>query len=363
MRLLAKALLLHASVAFSSPVLEERALSPGACSKVEAIVALLKLNRATPFCSSYLSIPAATTTVLKPVGTVTVTTGTTTVTSTSNPTVTATAFVTIPQTQVITTNDVITSTTVSTSTATVVATLTSSIYVQGAPAPARRDLAHERDGQEHAAPAPRAASTAPSWLKPFASAAISSGCLCLSIPTKTNTVTQGAPTTVQTKATAILFVVNTVTLTQTNTVAQYNTVTVTAQPVTTTITSVSITTTTTTQSTYTATATADPCQPPGLSFASGNTGGGRYGGRVNVNSGQQCCNACFYGSAKDCIGFEYDGSYYCTLTLSNVGEVNPALANAQCPMGQRENTRVGYRSNDFARYNIGPCLGILRIIA
>jgi hypothetical protein len=93
MRLPAKALLLHASVVLSSPVLEDRTLSPSACSKVEAIVALLKFTGATPFCSSYLGIPAATTTVVKPLGTTTLTTGTTTVTAYSNPTITLTAYV------------------------------------------------------------------------------------------------------------------------------------------------------------------------------------------------------------------------------------------------------------------------------
>jgi hypothetical protein len=93
MRLLAKVLLLHASVALSSHIFEERALSPSACSKVELIVAVLKINGATPFCSSYLGIPAGTTTVVKPLGTTTLTTGTTTVTAYSNPIVTVTAYV------------------------------------------------------------------------------------------------------------------------------------------------------------------------------------------------------------------------------------------------------------------------------
>jgi hypothetical protein len=89
----AKILLLPASVALSSPILEERALPSSACSQVAAIVALLKLNGAVPFCSSYLGIPAATTTVVKTLGTTTLNTGTTTVTAYSNPTVTITAYV------------------------------------------------------------------------------------------------------------------------------------------------------------------------------------------------------------------------------------------------------------------------------
>lgn len=87
MRVLARIWLLRASIALASPVFEERALSTSACSKVEALVALLKINGATPFCSSYLSIPAATITVVKILGTTTLATGTTTVTAYSNPTV------------------------------------------------------------------------------------------------------------------------------------------------------------------------------------------------------------------------------------------------------------------------------------
>jgi hypothetical protein len=112
---------------------------------------------------------------------------------------------------------------------TIITTVTSSIYVQGAAAPARRDLALERDSQEHAAPVPRAAPTIPSQLKYFASAAISSACSCLPISTKTNTATQGVPATVKAKATAKTLVVSTVTVAQTNAVTQFTTVRVIAE--------------------------------------------------------------------------------------------------------------------------------------
>lgn len=86
-------LLLYASSALPSPVLEERALSPAACSKVVVIVNLLKANRATAFCSFFLGIPAAATTVVVPGVATTVTTGTNIVTVSLVPTVTVTTYV------------------------------------------------------------------------------------------------------------------------------------------------------------------------------------------------------------------------------------------------------------------------------
>jgi hypothetical protein len=87
------------------------------------------------------------------------------------------------------------------STSIIVSTVTSFIYVQGAPA----------------------------QLKSFAAAAISSGCLCLSIPTKTNTATQGVPATVKAQATATMLAESTVTVAQTDYITQYTTVRVIAE--------------------------------------------------------------------------------------------------------------------------------------
>jgi hypothetical protein len=115
------------------------------------------------------------------------------------------------------------------STSIIVSTVTSFIYVQGAPAPARRELALERDSEERPAPVPLAAPTIPSQLKSFAAAAISSGCLCLSIPTKTNTATQGVPATVKAQATATMLAESTVTVAQTDYITQYTTVRVIAE--------------------------------------------------------------------------------------------------------------------------------------
>lgn len=94
MRFLFSLFLLHAIGALSSSdELRERALSPQACSEVDFIVDILKLHQATPFCSSFLHIPTATTSVVLPGTTKTITTGTDYRTVYSVPTVTVTTFV------------------------------------------------------------------------------------------------------------------------------------------------------------------------------------------------------------------------------------------------------------------------------
>ncbi|MCJ1366219.1 hypothetical protein MMC16_005345 [Acarospora aff. strigata] len=70
-----------APAVLSSPILEqdlnERSLSASACSKVVTIVEVLKLYKATPFCSSYLRISTSTSTATTTKSTVsTITTGT-----------------------------------------------------------------------------------------------------------------------------------------------------------------------------------------------------------------------------------------------------------------------------------------------
>jgi hypothetical protein len=70
-----------AAIVVASP-LAERTLSPSACHEVDLLVDLLKLYKATPFCSSFLSIPTHTTTTVS----VTSTTATTrTITTSSVP--------------------------------------------------------------------------------------------------------------------------------------------------------------------------------------------------------------------------------------------------------------------------------------
>lgn len=73
-----------AAVVAASPLadFERRTLPPSACSEVNLIVDLLNLYKATPFCSSFLSIPTYTTTIVS-VASTTYTTGTITSTSVS----------------------------------------------------------------------------------------------------------------------------------------------------------------------------------------------------------------------------------------------------------------------------------------
>ncbi len=85
-------------------------------------------------------------------------------------------------------------------------TQTHSVFSSGAPAPQlqRRDLS---SNNEHAAANARSPDQIPSWLQQYASPAISSGCSCLSIPTKTSTITQRPTSTVQVAASGIATVV------------------------------------------------------------------------------------------------------------------------------------------------------------
>jgi hypothetical protein len=255
-----------------------------------------------------------------------------------------------------------------------------------------------------AAPVPRAAPTIPLQLKSFASAAISSACSCLPIPTKTNTTTQGVPLTVQAQATTTTLVVSTVTVAQTNAVTQYTTVHAIAegsawivQRILTSLASnrprsqpsqspsshlcrqpyrlylptqqpslsiVSHIPASLNSSHHPTNLNFFPtaCQPPGLSYGSGgNTGGGRSLNTFNVGSFQDCCNACFYGTTKDCITYDYttyEDYHFCQLTVSNAKDVDPALANAQCPLGQRENAFAGLKMKNANGIFLGPCLGI-----
>jgi hypothetical protein len=52
------------ALAAPAPELDDRSLPPAACKAVDEIVSILKLEKATPFCSSFLSIPIQTATAV-----------------------------------------------------------------------------------------------------------------------------------------------------------------------------------------------------------------------------------------------------------------------------------------------------------
>jgi hypothetical protein len=58
--LAAAALAAYGAHASPMPDLDSRDLTPAQCSKVAAVVDALKLNKATPVCSTFLSIKPAT---------------------------------------------------------------------------------------------------------------------------------------------------------------------------------------------------------------------------------------------------------------------------------------------------------------
>ncbi|KAI9835499.1 MAG: hypothetical protein M1837_003773 [Sclerophora amabilis] len=211
-------LVLFTSLATANPLPEPLVPPAKVCSGVNTIVSVLKLNKATPFCSSFISITpvtktqtstaglSATTTVITTQVTAPRIVNTVTVTDTVPTTVekTATSFTTIittsatatsVQTDVTTlrtgtsTTTQITTTTVASSVTTTVAAspATTTVYTRG---PLRRD-----DGNLQG----RAVSIPP-YVSKFASSALSNACSCLSLTTPTTTkavtVTNGETVTV-----------------------------------------------------------------------------------------------------------------------------------------------------------------------
>ncbi|KAG7008606.1 hypothetical protein G7Y79_00005g017470 [Physcia stellaris] len=152
--------------------LNGRNLSSAECSKVTKIVDVLKLNKATPFCSSFLSIKPAT----------------------------ATSVIKVTSTVMKTSISTITSGTASTSV----------IFKPGNPSPkVRRAAVPAQSNEEVANIAPAAVErrdeglSVPAYITAYEAAAISSACSCLSIPTPTTTaITSSIKTTTSTVVTS-----------------------------------------------------------------------------------------------------------------------------------------------------------------
>ncbi|KAF7513714.1 hypothetical protein GJ744_007765 [Endocarpon pusillum] len=166
--------------------LRER-IPPDICDGIKGVVDSLKINKATSFCSSYLKIATATSTVLE------------TVTSPS----TTFATVTSTSTQTI-------SITPSTGPAS-----TSYIFLPGNPpsAPPRRREVDKPAQEKRAATAAAAENAAPNYLGSNAPAIISQACSCLSLATPTATIT--SRTTTQPVSTSVATIISTTTVTTT----------------------------------------------------------------------------------------------------------------------------------------------------
>ncbi|KAH7378666.1 hypothetical protein BKA66DRAFT_571457 [Pyrenochaeta sp. MPI-SDFR-AT-0127] len=240
----------------------------GTCDVVVKIVNVLKLFKATPFCSKFLSIKPTTTTLTK---TQTVTTAaapaTTVVATVTVPTSTSTATVTTTDTSAITTsttNNVVTATS---NTVVTVTNPTQTVTVTVDP-PAKRavEVLEER------------AEPIPAWLKAFKASAISSACKCLSIPTPTATVTSTATQSVLTTGTiSVTSTTGTVTVTTTTLTTSSTRLTVVTEPSTTT-------------TVVSSTVTLSPTQTVTCVSCTGNSNLVANGGFESGSSGSQVDN-------------------------------------------------------------------------
>jgi hypothetical protein len=174
-----------ASIALASPVKQPELAERDVCKAVDFVVALLKLNHAGPFCSSYLSIKPATST------------------STILTNVTSTSLVSAQ----------LATTTVTASTTTVTAVTGVSKTTCSAVAN------NQRRAQKSGTPA------VPIYLAAFAKNAISTACSCLAIPASTSTAVATKAVTVVVTSTVSL--TGTITTTPTATVSTGITSTVT----------------------------------------------------------------------------------------------------------------------------------------
>ncbi|CAF9934624.1 MAG: hypothetical protein HETSPECPRED_009295 [Heterodermia speciosa] len=291
-----------ASSAFASPVqdVNARNLTPAQCSKVCGIVDVLKLHKATPFCSSFLS--------LKPT------------TSTSTIKVTSTA------------------TTTSLSTVTSGTASTSVVFKPGNPpsnAPRAAQPAILNHRQEANPVLPLVAMvkrdqkpSLPSYVTAYATAAISSACSCLSLATPT--------TTVKTTSTG----------TVTSTITSITTV---SPPVVT--------------STEYPCATPIPSLIPTIPYGNSNQAGviessnELFGFDTPGATLEGCCNLCYFGTTN-CIQAYYYFYEGCVIQqATSVNATGEGISNS-CPNGQisgltySDDTSPPFRSTGTIA---GPC--------
>ncbi|KAH6642081.1 hypothetical protein C7974DRAFT_94827 [Boeremia exigua] len=308
-------LTLFAAVVQSSPTPDviEQSYAKGKlpeelCKKVHVVVKALKAHKAISFCSSYLSIPAVT--------------STSAVTATSVITVEVTATTTAP-----------TSVTTTTSVVTVPGT-TSYVFQPGnSPAPGthRRDrLIPERKEQPEK----------PDYLNVFGNDIISAGCGCLDIPIKTIVVSETATAT------------STATITET----------IASTPLAT-------STTTSTETSSDRIITLYPCATPlptlistlpyGDAVSSNDLG--IQNTRFDLNdargaSAEACCNTCYFGIPNCIQAFFY--SYQGCVVQQAFNQGSGVGVSVSCPSGLFSgltytlDTSPAFRSTgDFA----GPC--------
>ncbi|KAF3937489.1 hypothetical protein ABW19_dt0200244 [Dactylella cylindrospora] len=358
--------------------LERRAPSAQVCKNVQIIVSILKLYKATPFCSSFLQIPTQTAFSTEVIPTTTTQTENTVVYTTVT-IVAATNTASFEETETIATLPTVVETSVVPSVSVIVSTVTpppvsvtTTVYTTVA---AKRDVeVHEVEER---------GIKIPSFVAAFASSAISQACSCLSIPTPsvTRTITEYASNT----AVTILTASSTDTALSTTETSVTSTIFTTLYvPTTTFTTSVSVSTSITTIATPTVTVTVNKPLPSACTnILSGNKlyTQGAPGRNIEFDTSEnrryfperteftlgQCC-AFIYESVPNASVFFFSdrgasagaARYYCFAYLNNT-PLSTGIS-AQCPLGVIGDNVSSVSGKGTTGFGLGPCYGNARVI-
>ncbi|KAK6521597.1 hypothetical protein TWF506_001810 [Arthrobotrys conoides] len=358
------------SNSLSSPLdLEERGLS--FCEPIKIIVEILKVQKATAFCSSYLKIQTVSIPATRVVQTYTTTTATVEETITAVVTA-ATDVLTFAETEVIATLPTIvaTDTFIVDSTTTVFSTpaaktVTTTTYTTAAAA--KRDVEAEKRNTK-----------IPPFVAAFAPSVVSKACSCLGLPTPTVTITATSvkPNTIQTQTTKTetntKYVTITVSTTETAKVTTYS-------PTTSTVTSTNVVTQTSVLPEPTVTSTKTlafrpQCTSllaksrlvqyvvtPGRRAAYSPVNEPRLpGDGASEYTHSLCCELAY--EIKDvlfsAVLSEREGQWTCRRYYAY--DSAPSGVSEQCPKGRPSGEYPGPRVGTYELYKsniVGPCLG------
>ncbi|KAF3932347.1 hypothetical protein ABW20_dc0103085 [Dactylellina cionopaga] len=342
------------------------------CKSINGLVNLLKLEKATPFCSSFLGIK--TSTVVETVATTIYPYITREETDTVTATVVDRTIVeTFSTTEIVRTLPTVVDTSIVLSTAFTtktltpnIVTITTTVYTTPVAVPRKRDLSgfeiSKRDIR------------LPAYIAGFASSAVSKACSCLSIltPVKTVTSTSTVPSTIYTTQTetetATSLIATTVSTTETILTTDY-------VPTTTITTSVTTITTTETAATPTQTVTVRVPIPSACQNLLGNlyntvTYNGPSGGPAGSNLGAPsyntggetgasgCCTLCWNdincGLFLNRALFTGSTTFQCVL-YRNTAKSNNGVS-VTCPNGLGGGNPSGNSVSGFSGFGKGPCL-------
>ncbi|KAM7196687.1 hypothetical protein V8F33_006027 [Rhypophila sp. PSN 637] len=365
--------LLPSAVLSAGPIVHKGERAVHVCKAVQVIVSVLKSNKATPFCSSFLGIklPTVTTastsfaqrveTEIYQVIETSSTTWTTVTRTTTRTTVTATITTTL---QTITDRVVLTETVTNTPPPTLTIT---SYYTPSASAPGKRSPLNL---EERAA---AAAAAIPPFLKPFASSAVSSACECLSLTTPTATKTVTSTTTVTTPSTTTT--TTTTTTTESYVIFSFTTTTTSIgryipfNPHVPSYVTVTVTTTSPAASATTTVAAPFPTQcrnlvAGGLIFQSRNAGAEADLQELDVGntpgelSYSQCCAICF--GTPNCMYYGMVQSYIspstCRIFTRHSSVEGGQSPTDTCPKGSgTETIHQPVTDPETGAIGIGPC--------